>query len=243
MARKHDNVYELYAHQSPRSPIAEAYRTLRTNLGFAGLEQSYRSILISSVNPQDGKSVVASNLAVVLAQTGKKVILVDCDLRKPVLHKIFAIGNEQGLTNYLMQDIAIEEAAQKEVIENLTIMSSGPIPPNPAEMLESEKIRAMWPILLQKYDYVIVDGPPILAVADASILASQVEGVILVVYSGDTRINLAREAKAQLQKAQAKLIGVVLNKVKMTRKEYQYYYYYGSDQDQPDNKQQPPIKF
>lgn len=243
MARKHDNVYELYAHQSPRSPIAEAYRTLRANLGFAGLEQSYRSILISSVNPQDGKSVVASNLAVVLAQTGKKVILVDCDLRKPVLHKIFAIGNEQGLTNYLMQDIAIEEAAQKEVIENLTIMSSGPIPPNPAEMLESEKIRAMWPILLQKYDYVIVDGPPILAVADASILASQVEGVILVVYSGDTRINLAREAKAQLQKAQAKLIGVVLNKVKMTRKEYQYYYYYGSDQDQPDNKQQPPIKF
>lgn len=229
MARKMEDKYILYAQQAPKSPIAEAYRTLRTNLNFAAMGQAYRSILMSSVNPQDGKSSTASNLAVVLAQTGNKVILVDADLRKPVQHKIFRIANEKGLTNCLAQNMDIEEAAHKGLIDNLTILSSGPIPPNPAEMLGSDQARALWPALLEKYDYVIIDAPPILAVTDASILAAQVDGVVMVVNSGDTRTDHAREAKEQLQKANAHLIGVVLNKVKMESSDYQYYYYYSQE--------------
>lgn len=229
MAKKPEADYKLFAQQAPKSPLAEAYRTLRTNLNFAAMGQAYRSILISSVNPQDGKSSTAANLAVVLAQTGNKVILVDADLRKPVQHKIFGVGNEKGLTNCLAQKMRIEEAAHKGLIDSLTVLTSGPIPPNPAEMLGSEQARSLWPVLLEKYDYVIIDAPPILAVTDASILAAQVDGVVMVVNSGDTRIDHAREAKQQMQKANAHLIGVVLNKVKMETSEYQYYYYYSQE--------------
>jgi len=239
MAGKHENDYTLYAHKAPKSPLAEAYRTLRTNLNFAEMDQAYRSILISSVNPQDGKSITAANLAVVLAQTGTKVILVDCDLRKPIQHKIFQVGNEKGITNCLAQNIEVEEVVQEVEIENLNILTSGPIPPNPAEMLGSERAKALWLLLLEKYDYVIIDAPPILAVADASILAAQVDGVVMVINSGDTRIDLAREAKEQLQKASAHLIGVILNKVKMNSSDYQYYYYYSQD----SSDKQTGIKF
>lgn len=229
MAKKLSRDHELITYHRPKSPFAEAYRTLRTNLGFASVDHSYRSILVSSTSPQDGKSTTIANLAVTLAQAGKRVMLLDCDLRKPVLHHIFKVDNHQGVTNCLMHQVTIEEVAHEGVVENLTLVTSGPIPPNPAEMLGSERTRSLWPALLGKYDYVLIDAPPILAVADASILASQVDGVILVVRYAATRYDLAKKAKEQLLNANAHIIGVVLNQFKMEAKEYQYYYYYSRD--------------
>jgi capsular exopolysaccharide synthesis family protein len=235
MGTKHDKReagdYQLVALDRPKSAMAEAYRTLRTNLGFAGLDQPFRSILISSPGPQDGKSTVTANLGVVLAQAGSKVIVVDCDLRKPAQHKIFALENQRGLTNCLLQKLAVEEAAHKDVCENLTVLTSGPIPPNPAEVLNSQRVRAFWPMLLEKYEYILVDAPPILAVTDASILAPQMEGVILVARSAVTRKDKVLEAREQFAKANAHLIGVVLNQVKMDPNDYQYYYYYSQDEE------------
>lgn len=236
MAKKAYSELTLYAHESPKSPMAEAYRTLRTNLNFAAMGRDYRSILISSTNPRDGKSQTAANLAVVMAQSGNKVILVDADLRKPMQHRIFQLPNDRGLTNCLAQNRKVKEVAHNGKIENLTILTSGPIPPNPSEMLGSDRAKALWSALLEQYDYVILDSPPILAVADAAILSAQVDGVVLVINSGDTRIDMAREAKEQLQKANANIIGVVLNKVKMNSSDYQYYYYYSENDTQKNGK-------
>lgn len=228
--RREAGDYELIAQDRPKSAMAEAYRALRTNLSFAGLDTPFRSILISSPSPRDGKSTVTANLGVVLAQAGSKVIIVDCDLRKPVQHKIFALDNLRGLTNCLMQKLPIEEAAHANVCENLTVLTSGPIPPNPAEILNSQRVRTFWPMLLEKYDYVLVDAPPVLAVTDASILAPQMEGVIMVTRSAVTRKDQVLEAREQFSKANANLIGVVLNQVKMDDNDYQYYYYYSQEE-------------
>ncbi|SHJ73254.1 CpsD/CapB family tyrosine-protein kinase [Desulfofundulus thermosubterraneus] len=217
---------QLIAHKHPKSAAAEAYRVLRTNLGFAALDHPCRSILVTSAGPEDGKSTTAANLAVVLAQAGNKVILVDCDLRKPVLHKIFEVENHRGLTNCLLQNLDPAEVSKNGLVENLTLVTSGPIPPNPAELLGSGRVRALWPALLERFDYLIVDSPPVLAVTDASLLAAQVDGVILVVRAATTRVEIAREARDQLLKASARIIGVVLNQVKMPARDYHYYYYY-----------------
>lgn len=217
--------YQLITQKHPKAPVAEAYRTLRTNLGFADMDNPPRSIMVSSTDPQDGKSTVVANLAVVMAQTGKKVLLVDCDLRKPVQHRIFHVENHRGFTNCLVQKLDVKGVVHEGLAGNLSLLSSGPVPPNPAEILASEQVRKLWPVLLKEYDYVFIDSPPLLAVADASIIAAQVDGVLLVVRSAATRIDLAREAKSQILKANARLLGVVLNQVKVNRHNYQYYYY------------------
>ena len=223
-----ENFDGLITSSSPKSPIAEAYRTLRTNIGFASVDKKYRSILITSASPQDGKSTTAANLAVAMAQAGNRVIAVDCDLRKPILHKVFQKENSRGLTSYLTQGLTLDQVVQN-AMENLDILTSGPIPPNPSEMLSSDKVRSLWPELLKRYDYILIDSPPILAVTDASILASQVDAVIGVVKSGTTRNDMGRMALSQLLNANAKIIGMVLNGIKAESKEYQYYYYYSND--------------
>ncbi|MQL53505.1 polysaccharide biosynthesis tyrosine autokinase [Desulfofundulus thermobenzoicus] len=216
----------LIASKHPKSAAAEAYRTLRTNLGFAALDQPCRSIMVTSAGPEDGKSTTAANLAVVLAQAGHRVILVDCDLRKPTQHRNFQVENHRGITNCLLQDLDPVAVSHNGLVDNLSVLTSGPIPPNPAELLGSEKVRALWPALLERFDYVIVDSPPVLAVTDAALLAAQVNGVLLVIRAAATRVEIAREAKEQLAKAGARIIGVVLNQVKMPARDYHYYYYY-----------------
>ena len=223
-----ENFDGLITSSNPKSPIAEAYRTLRTNIGFASVDKKYRTILVSSTNPQDGKSTTIANLAVTMAQAGNRVIVVDCDLRKPTINKIFKKANSRGFTNYLTQKLPLTEVVQK-VMDNLDIITSGPIPPNPSEMLSSEKARDLWAELLNLYDYILIDSPPILAVADASILASQAEGVIMVTKSGATRNDLGRMAKEQLLTANANIIGIVLNEMKADTQDYEYYYYYAQE--------------
>ena len=230
---KRKRKFELISYTHPQSPLAEAFRTLRTNLGFTGVEGKCRSILVSSPSPQDGKSTVIANLAIVLAQADKKVILIDCDLRKPVQHHIFDLPNRKGLTNCLLNHSFVEETVQPGPLPNLSLLTSGPIPPNPAEVLGSVRTGAFLLSLQEKYDYVLIDTPPVLAVTDAVVLAGQVDGVILVLKPGTTRNNMAIQARDQFARASARLLGVVLNQVKIDSPDYQYayYYYYGHHRD------------
>lgn len=215
----------LITQDDPRSAVAEAYRTLRTNMSFTEMDQPCRTVLITSPHPREGKSTTASNLAVVMAQAGHKVLLVDCDLRKPLQHHIFKVSNQAGLTNCLRGQTSVAQAAHTQISENLSVLTSGPIPPNPSEVLSSEHTRSFWAGLKDDYDYIFVDSPPVLAVSDASILSQQMDGVLLVVNSGNTRIDHAQEARDQLIKANAHIIGVVLNQVKAEKGQYEFYYY------------------
>lgn len=212
----------LITFKNPKAPMSEAYRVLRTNLGFMGVEHPFRSVLVTSALAEEGKSTIAANLAVVTAQAGYSVMLVDCDLRKPNLHKIFQIPNSKGFTNCILQGLDPEEVAYQLNLKNLKVLTSGPIPPNPAELLNSASAAAIWTSLASKYDYVFVDSPPLLAVADASIIAAQVDGTVMVVRSGSIRNDTARQAKEQLSKAKTRMLGVVLNRVKNEHVEYEY---------------------
>ena len=233
MAKKKEvRQYELITHIYPKSSMAEAYRTLRTNLGFASMDDPCRSILFTSTSPRDGKSTVASNLAVVMAQAGHRVVLVDADLRKPVMHQIFEVDNRQGLINCLLKEVETESVLHNGLVKNLYVMTSGPIPPNPAEILNSSRAQQVLKQLLDNYDYVFIDSPPVLAVTDASILSTLVDGVVLIINSATTRTDLAREATEQFKKANARVIGVVLNQVKMESNDYKYYYYYAHSEDE-----------
>ena len=223
MAKKVNRQPFIITNRNARSHVAEAYRTLRTNLGFTEMDHPCRTILVTSSHAVEGKSTTTSNLAIVMAQAGNRVLLVDCDLRKPLQHQIFNISNQVGLTSCLRQKALLEEAFHPGPVEILTIMPAGPVPPNPSELLSSEQCKRVWADLKEQYDYVFIDSPPVLVVTDAAILSAQVDGVLLVVNSGNTRIDHAQQAKEQLTKANAHIIGVILNQAK-TNHDKQYYY-------------------
>jgi len=209
----------------PKSPISEQYRTIRTNILFSSVDREIQSLMVTSAGPSEGKSTTSSNLAVVFAQQDKKVLLVDADMRKPTMHYTFQAMNYSGLTNVLTKQIGLSKAVQSTEVENLYILPSGPIPPNPAELLSSQAMEDFLAEAYQEYDLVIFDTPPVLAVTDAQVLANQCHGSVLVVSSGNTEIEAAQKAKELLQSAKGKLLGVVLNNRKI--KESNYYYYYG----------------
>jgi len=216
----------LITNNNPRSPISEAFRTLRTNLQFASLDNELNTIMVTSATPQEGKSTISANLAVVMAQAGKKTLFIDTDLRKPTVHYTFGVQNREGLTNLLLSNSRIETLVQPSDIPNLDILTSGPIPPNPAELLGSTAMGRIIEESASTYDMVIFDTPPLLAVADAQILASQLDGVLLVISSGKTKQDLAIKAKDLLEKVNAKILGTVLNNRKISDKNF--YYYYGN---------------
>ena len=214
----------------PLSPTSEAYRVLRTNLEFSSLDKPLRTLLVTSPNPTEGKSTTVSNLATVMAQAGKRVIAVDADLRRPVLHRAFAVPNDDGLTNVLLDEGLNLDGRLRPVetgVENLYVLTSGPLPPNPSELLNSRRMLALIEQLKEKADIVIFDSPPSLTVADASVLATRTDGVLVVVEAGRTRKNLAREGVEALRQVGANLLGVVLNQLRAGRGGYYYYYYYG----------------
>ena len=213
----------LIAKTNPLSPIAEQFRTVRTNMNFASVDKELESFLVTSAGPADGKSFTTGNLAVVFAQQEKKVLLVDADLRKPTVHYQFRIDNRRGLSSVLIGDTELEEATITSDIPNLDILSSGPIPPNPSELLGSRKMQALIEEANSMYDLVIFDMPPVLAVTDAQILANFVDGSLLVVRSRQTDQEEAIKAKELLEPAKAKLLGVVLNDVAMKKDQYYYY--------------------
>lgn len=226
---------KLFAHFKPKSPIAESFRTLRTNISFSALEHPVKTLLVTSPGPGDGKSTVSANLATVMAQAGARILIIDADMRKPVMHKFFDISNRVGLTKLLAHEVQSGEVIHPTMVEGLSFLSTGPVPPNPSELLGSERMKELLKELTMQYDLILIDSPPVLAVTDASILAPLVDGVILVVDSGRTRVDAAKEAKSQLVKANARIIGVVINQVKMDADDYGYYYYYRKD-DEEKNK-------
>lgn len=210
--------------EKPKSVAAETYRTLRTNLQYSSFDKEYKVIVVTSSEPGEGKSTTAGNLAISLAQGEKRVILIDCDLRKPSLHKKFKVSNLMGLSDVLIGKEVIETAGSRYK-KNLTVLTAGKIPPNPAEMLGSKAMTALLLELQTEFDYVILDTPPALAVADSQILATKADGVILVVKAEKTKKELVQNSINLLKKVNAHIIGTVLNGVE--NRKNKYYYYYG----------------
>ena len=186
-----------------------------------------RSLLITSPEPGEGKTTVASNLAIALAQLGRSVLLIDADLRRPSLHKVFHLANAVGLSNYLMEELEIRRVQSSDV-PGLDVLVCGPIPPNPAELVSSKRMQALLQKAEANYDFVVLDAPPLLSVEDPRILAALVDGVIMVVKSGATPRELVRRAGVQACQANAKLIGIVLNQIDPLNSDYYYYKQYRS---------------
>ena len=209
--------------RDPRSPAAEAYRALRTNLQFSSLDTDLRTILVTSTGPGEGKSTTLANLAVVMAEGGERVLAVDCDLRRASLHTLFGLDNSRGLTNLFLNEDAGPLPVQETGVPNLQVLTSGPHKPNPSQLLGSHAMVRVLDMLRNAADVVLFDAPPVLAVTDATLLATRMDGVVLVVDAGATRRDLARRARAQLEKVNARLLGVVLNNVPFDSQVYSYY--------------------
>lgn len=222
---------ELVVHHSPMSSVAEASRAVRTNLLFMAPDNPYRTLLVTSAGPGEGKTTVACCIAIAMAQAGKSVVLVDCDLRRPRVHRVFGKRNEAGLTSALLDAEDPAGAPQPTEVPNLSVVCAGPIPPNPAELLQSERFRTWVRRMEARFDHVILDSSPLVAVTDAAILSTIADGTVVVVRAFKTRKDLAQYSLRTLRDVSARIAGVVLNAVNLDRDEYRYsYQYYRRDQ-------------
>lgn len=229
---QHSTNRRLITQYNPKSPISEAYVKLRTNIELSAIDAPIQVIMMTSANPGEGKSTTAGNLAMVYAQADKKVLVIDADLRKPTAHHYFMVSNRGGLTSVLTGQQTLSGAIKETPVDNLHVLTSGPIPPNPSELLSSKRFAALLEELRQKYDVVIVDTPPILAVADAQIVSTLCDGVVLVLNAGQVKRDLAVKAKTALEHAKARILGVVLNNLERKAADaYYYYYYYGASEE------------
>ncbi|HCS72264.1 MAG TPA: hypothetical protein DIW17_00100 [Clostridiales bacterium] len=216
-----------------RAPVTEAYKTLRTNIQFSNVDNNLKVLMVTSTSKDEGKSSTAANLAVSIAQSNKKVLLIDCDLRSSIVHRIFHLLNEKGLTNILVGEAEPSSIVNSGGISNLHIISAGPKPPNPSELLGSTRMQAFLQQAAEIYDMIILDAPPIMPVSDALVLSKYTDGVVYVVGYGDIAREMVIRAKTDLEKVGAKILGSVINDIPLdTLVGYgSYYYYYGSDSD------------
>ncbi len=229
MKEKLKNTKRLLVTGTSRSPAAEAYRTLRTNLQYAGIDRPLKRVLIAGPTPGCGKTTTLVNLGLTLAQTGASVLLVDTDLRKPMLHRIFNFRNDHGITNVIFGNgPSVEMAIYQSLFENLSVLSSGPVPPNPSEMLSAKKFGQLIDDLAESFDYLLFDSPPVNAVTDAAILSQLVDATIFVIYYGRVKKDEAAHALEQLKKVEANIVGAVMNAVPSGNGAY-YYYEYGAE--------------
>lgn len=206
--------------------VSESYRTLRTNITFSQIDNPIRSLLVTSSVPQEGKSMTVANLGITFALARNKVLLVDSDLRRPVLHRLFRLANTIGLTHMLVGTVTPEEIYQPTRIDNLWVATSGLIPPNPSELLGSQKMRGFLELAQKSFDIVLFDSPPVTSMADAAVLASLISNVLLVVRANATSRDLVLRARQQLETVNARVIGVTLNSVDLKKERYYYNYYY-----------------
>lgn len=229
---------KLITWAEPQSPVSEQFRTIQTNINFLGIDKEINTIGFTSPNVSEGKSTVTANIAVAFAQTGKRVLLLDTDLRRPTVHATFGLANTQGLTTILTthaEKLNVSEYIQKSGIENLSVLTSGPIPPNPAELLGSNKMVGILEGLKSKFDIVILDLAPILEVSDTQVLASQIDGIVLVIRHKVTQKLAVKRAIEMLHLAKVNIFGYVMNDIYSNDSGYGYGYGYGyySNQRQP----------
>ena len=208
--------------KAPKSIDAEAYRSLRSNIEYSSFDDEYRAIVVTSSVPGEGKSTTSGNLALSLAQSGNKVLLVDCDMRKPSIHKKFKISNMSGTAELLLRKESFEDVANF-YNENLTIITAGKIPPNPSEMLASRAMTAFIEEMKKEFKYIILDTPPLQAVTDAQVLSTKADGILLVVKAGSTKKDAVLNSVDLIEKVHGKVIGTVLNGVENKKNNYYYY--------------------
>lgn len=215
---------QLVTIASPRSPMSEAYRTLRTNLQFVSLDRPLKTLLVTSPGAEEGKSTMLANLAVTIAQGEKRVILVDCDLRRPSIHRLLGLVREPGLTTMMVDEKAMDDPPlQNTAVPGLQVLTSGPLPPSPADLLGSRRMDRVLEALCERAEMVLLDAPPVVAVSDAAVLATKVDGVLLVVSAGQTKRESVQTAKARLEKVNANLVGAVLTNVPLDASLERYY--------------------
>ena len=212
--------------KNPKSPIAEAYRGIRTSIEFSNLDKDLQVITVTSSMQNEGKSTVLANLAVSFANLDKKVLIMEGDLRNPSVHRMFNISNIKGLTDILLQSKVFADCVHCTDVKNLHVLTCGAIPPNPSEMLSSKKIRDFIESLREYYDYIFIDAPPIGIVTDAGIISTYTDGCIFVVGAGEADIEMAKVSKERLEKVGANILGVVLNKFESSGASGYYNYYY-----------------
>ena len=217
----------IISYNDPKSVISEQYRAIRTNIEYSNVDQNTKTILVTSSDKNEGKTTTVSNLAVSFANLNKKVLLIDCDLRNASIHKMFRLNNIYGLTDILAKDRAVDKCIQETELENLYVLTAGAIPPNPAEILSSEKMKNLIEDLKNIYDYIFIDTPPIGLVTDAGALSSFIDGVVLVVKSESVEKKYLEETKKKLDAVDARILGAILNSYKSEQKDYNYYSYYG----------------
>lgn len=228
----------LTAKEDSKSPITEAYRVIRTNIQFSNEGKGLKTIAFTSAGPNEGKSTVIANLAVVMAQAGYKVVLLDCDLRNPSLHNVFNLSNK-GLSNCVMAGENVFDVVQSTEVQDLDVLTSGPTACYPSELLGSKQMQKVLDELAAKYDYILIDTPPVVAFTDAAVVAAKADGVILLMEWGKVKPALAKEAKKILKHTKSNIIGVILNKVEVANNPdaVAYYQRYGQSESEGASQQ------
>jgi exopolysaccharide transport family protein len=232
---------ELVTHHDPKSTASESYRGIRTNILFSAAESAPQVILITSAGPREGKTTTTLNLGITMAQAGSKVLLLDCDMRRPKLHKAFSLAKDRGISNLLVGGKAQDGALRHTPVPNLDVIPCGPIPPNPSEMLGSKRMSDLLHRLRKEYAHILIDSPPSTAVTDSAVLSKSVDGVVLVIRAGDTAREMVKNGIGQFEAVGAHILGAILNGVDIGRDKYYYYYqyyhyYYGDDGDKKKRK-------
>lgn len=231
----------VVTHSDPKSPVSEAYRVLRTNIQYSNVDNPLKTIVVTSSEPMEGKTTTVVNLAVAFAQAGNRVLLIDSDLRKPKIHKVFMIRNDCGLTDLLVARDNYRNYIRRCDVPDLDILVCGTIPPNPSELLSSNAMKQLLQDAREDYDIVLMDAPPAGSVTDAAIISAYVDGTVLVAYSGHVEIGSLKHAKELLDKVNANIIGVILNRLDKNASgnyySYKYYNYCYSDEKDKKHKQ------
>jgi capsular exopolysaccharide synthesis family protein len=217
---------ELVVHEQPTSGVAEAARAVRTNIMFMSPDRPHRVLLVTSAAPAEGKTTVACSIAIAMAQAGRRVVLMDCDMRRPRIHRVFGHSNNVGITTALLDLSTLPESIRETKVNNLSVVTTGPLPPNPAELLHSEAFEKLLASLKAQFDNIVIDSPPVAPVTDAAILSTKVDGTVLVTRAFKTRRDVARRAVRALHDVSGRLLGTVLNAVNFERRKYGYYQYY-----------------
>lgn len=225
----------IITHTNRKSPVSEAYRTLRTNIQFSSIDKKVKTIVVTSADMSEGKTTTVANLAETFAQAGNRVIVIDADLRRPRVHKLFDLENKQGLTNVLAGQVELKQTISVAG-SDVHVMTSGPIPPNPSELLGSEKMKELVRVLSEHYDVVLFDTPPVNLVTDAVVLSTFVDGVVLAVASGRTDIEGGKRAMKTLQAVNANLLGAVMTMIPVSKKGYYGYQYHSYEEDARSTK-------